>query len=109
MKPVLIKKVRINGYTYKVCFVEPHTLPEKCIGQTFYDERMIKISTALDETATKITVTHELVHAILGTQGRSYQKNFDLEDVCEFVGYNLDQINKLLKDILGEEGTDKNE
>lgn len=102
MKPVLTKKIRINGYPYKVCFVDPCTLPKYCLGRTDFNERKIEISTDQDKVETKISVTHELVHAILGAHGRAYQKKFDLEEMCEFVGYNLDQINKLLKEILSE-------
>ena len=47
---------------------------------------------------------HELTHAILNTQGRHYQKRFELEELCEFVAWNFDEIERCVNEFVEEIG-----
>lgn len=90
--------IRIGLYPFKVVFV-PYAEIDGCDGRTFHNDRIIKVRDDVDEIATALILRHEIVHAILGTQGRVYQKKFDLEDVCEFIAYKLPEINQIMETI----------
>lgn len=94
-------KVRIGLYPFVVCFVARDEI-DGCDGKTMHNERTIKIRNDLDDIATEIVLRHEIVHAILGTQGRCFQKKFDLEDVCEFVAYKFPEIQQIVECVMKE-------
>ena len=94
----------INDYKWTLMFVDVAELPEKTDGTTLYNERTILIRNDLNRITTGIVIRHELTHAILCTQGRWSQNNFNQEDVCEFVGFQLPTINRITKGILGTLG-----
>ena len=94
-------KVNIGGYTFDVEFTKPSEMPG-FDGKVMPNEMKILVRNDLSETATKLIVAHEVVHAILDTQGRVYQRKFELEDVCEFVAYRLDEINVIVNGIMEE-------
>ena len=91
--------VCIGMYPFKVQFVDYEEL-NGCDGKTFINGRTIKIRNDLDGIDTELVLRHEVVHAILDTQGRCYQKKFDLEEVCEFIAYKLPEINNVVDTIL---------
>ena len=94
-------EVRIGLYPFTIKFVEPQEI-EGCDGRTLHNDRIIKIRNDLDKVATELTLRHEIVHALLGTQGRVYQKKFDLEEVCEFIAYRLPEINSIMEVVSDE-------
>lgn len=94
-------EIRIGLYPFKVMFV-PYSEMDGNDGSTFHNDRVIKIRNDLDYVATKLIATHEVVHAILGTQGRVYQKKFELEEMCEFIAYKLPEINEVVERIMKE-------
>ena len=65
-------------------------------GRTWHNERKITVADDLDEISTTITIRHEIVHALLATQGRVFQKKFDIEEMCEFIAYKLPEINEVM-------------
>lgn len=52
----------------------------------------IVVKKDLDPQMIKETLLHELTHAYLGMSGRYKQNRFTAEEVCEFVGWNLEPI-----------------
>ena len=96
----MIKKeltIEIGLYRFKLKFF---TLTnEKWDGLTKYNDRTIDIRDDLDDTATMLLIRHEIVHAILCTQGRYLQKKFDVEEMCEFIAYKLPEINEICEEI----------
>jgi len=100
--------VRIGLYPFKVMFVS-YSEMDGNDGSTFHNDRTIKIRDDLDKVATELVIRHEVVHAILGTQGRVYQKKFDLEDMCEFIAYKTPEINDIVERIMKEYESNLNE
>lgn len=86
-------KVKIGNYDWNVRFVSKEEL-KGSDGQTRCNDFEILIRDDLNEESTNVIVIHEIVHALLDTQGRVYQRKFDLEEVCELVGWNADAILK---------------
>ena len=68
-------------------------------GRTIHNTRAIEIRDDLDYEATMLLIRHEIVHALLGTQGRCFQRKFDVEEMCEFIAYKLPEINKIMKQV----------
>ena len=95
------KKVPINigSYPFQVCLVEPKEI-EGSDGILHHNDRLIKIRNDLDKVGTELILKHEIVHAILLTQGRVYQKKFDIEEMCEFIAYQTAEIERLTEYIL---------
>lgn len=88
--------MRIGLYEWKVLIFDRKEI-DNCDGRTYPNDFTIKIADDLKETAREITFIHELVHALLDTQGRNYQKKFDLEDMCEFIAWKLPEINQCVE------------
>ena len=93
-----IDNIIIGGYPFTLEF-KTRDENKGCDGYTWHCDRKIVISTDLDDLATILVIRHEIVHAILGTQGRCYQKKFDLEEMCEFIAYKLPEINDIMTEI----------
>lgn len=87
-------EISIGSYPFQIKLVPPEEI-ENCDGRTYHNERVIKIRNDLDEITTELVLRHEVVHALLGTQGRVYQRKFDLEEVCEFIAYKLPEIKEV--------------
>ena len=92
-----MRKIVINGFKWTVYFVDISKLPEQSDGITMYNERKILVRKDLDKETTKCVLRHEITHAVLCTQGRWSQKTFKQEEMCEFIAFNLDLINKLVE------------
>ncbi len=82
-------KISLYGYDWEVLFVDKDDkdLGKNIDGITLYNDMKILVRNDLNPIMQKECLTHELTHAVLCTQGRCYQKKFDLEEVCEFVGF----------------------
>lgn len=98
-------KVRIGLYPFTVkTFTRTN---EKYDGVTRYDTLTIEIDDSADDIKTQLLLRHEIVHAILCTQGRAYQEKFGLEEMCEFIAYKLPEINQVMEHITTQWGLDK--
>ena len=91
-------EVEINGYPFMVKFVKKTEI-EGSDGITYHNDRVIKIRDDLDEIATTLILRHELVHAFLGTQGRVFQRKFNVEEVCEFISYCSPVIESVIEEV----------
>ena len=86
----------IGGYSWTVRF-EKKELMQKSDGQTFTDHFLILIRDDLSIEMQRIVFIHEVVHAILTTQGRYAQVNFNVEEMCEFIAYRQQELESLLE------------
>ena len=84
-------KVRICNYTWTVKFVDIQELP-RSEGQTRVNTFEILIRNSLNEETKRLTFIHEVVHALLNTQGRFYQNKFTQEEICEFIAWRFNEI-----------------
>ena len=85
----------IGGYTFIIVQTDRKEM-EGIDGKTDHNKRTIYIANDLDKIASIITSRHEVIHALLGTQGRALIKTMSVEDVCEFIAYRLDEINEIM-------------
>lgn len=92
-------EVSIYNYDWQIYFVKRDEI-KGLDGNCEHNERVINVSNDLDDTAKEITLRHELTHAILGAQGRIFQKRFSVEDLCEFVAYVSPTIVELTRVII---------
>lgn len=70
-------------------------------GQTRCNEFTILIADDLSLTTREIVLRHEVVHALLDTQGRVYQNKLSIEDMCEFIAWKLPEINDIMSRFVG--------
>ena len=89
-------KVRIGNYTWTVKFVDIQELP-RSEGQTRVNTFEILIRNSLSENTRRLTFIHEVVHALLNTQGRFYQNKFTQEEICEFVAWRFNEIQDIIE------------
>ena len=95
--------MRINGYEWTIRMVDRKEINNDD-GECNPNKFTISIADDLKGLARITTFVHELVHAVLNTQGRYYQKQFDLEDVCEFIAWSYLEINKCVEQFMREIG-----
>ncbi len=88
-------KVKIGNYYWKVEF-DPNVKLDGADGQTQSNELKILIRNDLSKEVTRAVLIHEIVHATLDMQGRVYQENFNVEEVCEFIAWNIDSIKEIV-------------
>lgn len=88
-------KIKVGEYEFSVEFVKPNEI-QGFDGQTLANDFKIVVRNDMSEEATRLTFIHEIVHTILLTQGRHYQVEFNVEDMCEFISYQLNEINRLV-------------
>lgn len=98
-------KVLINGYPFKVKFVDgstPKMNPDKNsynLGLTQYLNGTISIRKNLNQRATRSTVLHELTHAFMFAFGYNIEGE---EAICDFFGAQGDQIVQIADRIMKE-------
>lgn len=97
-------KVRIGLYPFEIRFLDREQMErshgERCVGYCWFKQRAIDIIDDMDKISTELTIRHEIVHAILYTQGRVQQKKFDLEEVCELIAWKLPEINDVVERVM---------
>lgn len=95
--------VNINGYNWNVEFVDKdhEKLGGKNDGITIYNDMAIYVRDDLSPVMKKEVVIHELTHATLCVQGRWGQRKFDVEEVCEFMGFCANTIVELANWLVG--------
>ena len=99
-------KFNIYGYEWEVDFVDKDDpiLNNSSDGKTLYNDAKIIVRKDMDPQIVKTTLIHELTHAVLEIQGRVYQRKFDREDVCEFIGFCGETIITVANEILKHYG-----
>ena len=93
-------KIKINNLTWTIIpFIRDK---EPFDGQTDFSHMTIRINTAQEIQCVRVTVAHEITHAILDSFGfDSYVKNkFTVEELCNFIACNHDSIHNLTNQIL---------
>ncbi len=96
-------KVLINGYPFKVKFVDGSSRkmkPDKDsynLGLTEYADGIISIRKGLNERTTRSTVIHELTHAFMFAFGYTIEGE---EAMCDFFGSQGDDIIKMANSIM---------
>ena len=95
--------MRIGLYEGKVLVVDRKEI-NNCDGRTLPNQFEIKIADDLKGLAREITFIHEVIHALLDTQGRWYQKKFTDEELCEFIAWKLPEINQIVEQFEREIG-----
>lgn len=97
-----IIKVKIGNHLWSIRFLDREQMRPGEDGTCWSCKKCIDIDSASGRNETSIILTHELVHALLATQGRCYQKKFSHEEMCEFVTWNIDEIIKIRDKVLKE-------
>ena len=92
MKKSQIIKVQIGNYKWSIRFLPPELMRENEYGTCWSLKRAIDIDASLDHEEAKIILGHELAHAFLTVAGKLHNKEFDEEEVCDFITWNIDQI-----------------
>ena len=88
--------MRIGLYDWKVKIVDRKDI-DGCDGRTAPNSLEILIADDIKGITREITFIHEVIHALLNTQGRCYQKKFNVEELCEFISWKLPEINQIVE------------
>lgn len=103
--------ININGIDWTVEFVDetdPDLGNHTYIGRTTEWKQRIVVDKSISHQVKREVLIHELTHATLVSQGRYFQQNFTLEDMCEFVGFNADKIIEMADYVMNLEDQDLN-
>lgn len=104
MKKII--KVKILGHNWRIRFVPKKVLDEElglnAWGFTFSERKCIDICDMFEVEDVERIITHELTHAFICSQGRTYQKKFTQEEVAEFIAWTLEEIKKVKDQIIKE-------
>ena len=95
--------MRIGLYNWTIKIVDRKEIDGND-GRTIPNSLEILIADDLKGTTRELTFIHEVVHALLNTQGRTYQKKFDVEEMCEFIAWKLPEINQIVEQFEKEIG-----
>lgn len=95
-------KTKINNHTWNIVFFERTT--ERYDGVTNESTMTIEINKNISPQALRHSLIHELVHAYLASFGfdNYVLQKMTIEQVCEFVAHNGDNIINDANKILGE-------
>ena len=98
-------KVKVYDYDYWVHITDdnPNFLNNKTeCGYTDYLMMEIYIRKSMSKQTIFETIIHELTHAYLNCQGRNTQNRFDVEELCEFVGFCAPKIVEQARQVMEE-------
>lgn len=70
------------------------------MGVTDFYNRKIYIDNSLALINKKYVLTHEITHALLCSYGFQLKDEFNQEELCEFVAYNLNTINNYVNELM---------
>lgn len=76
--------LKVLGQKYKVLY--DYKNPEN-LGETVEDTSTIHVRGTLPEGKIARVLMHEVTHAVLNETPFSMRKRFDVEEVCDIVGY----------------------
>ena len=88
-------ELNILGYQWRVSFVDRSEI-NGCEGRTIPSQMEIKIANDMPDAATEVVFIHEVIHALMDSQGRCYERKLDVELVCEFIAWNYNIINSIV-------------
>ena len=97
-----IFKVKIGNHKWSIRFLPPDLMRENEYGTCWSLKRAIDIDASLDKEEARIILGHELSHAFLTVAGKLHNKEFDEEEVCDFITWNIDQIMSIRDYVLKE-------
>ena len=80
------KSILVSGIRYKVKY--DLTDPD-AYGLTTSDTNTIQLRPELPEDKSIRVLVHEITHAVIFETTMSVRKRFDLEEVCDIVGYHF--------------------
>lgn len=95
----------INGNLYTIYNVDKICCKVTYVGKTQYDVGKVYIEKGTKEDML-LTLKHELMHIWLYEHGHINQdakRKFSYEDLCEYVAYSNDFINKIVNKYLNAE------
>ena len=95
--------MKIGNHEWTIKIVSRNEI-NNCDGRTKPNDLEILIADDLKGQTRQITFLHELTHAILDEQGRCYDKNTTIENMCEFIGWNFEEIERCLNEFVEEIG-----
>jgi len=81
-----IYSVKIFGQKYKIDY-KHHA--EDSYGMTYSENNRISLRHSLPEDKMIHVLMHEVTHAVIHESLLSLRKRFDVEEVCDLVGYHI--------------------
>jgi hypothetical protein len=81
-----IYSVKIFGQRYKIDYKHHE---EDSYGVTYSDSNRISMRHNLTEDKMIHVLMHEVTHAVIHESMLSLRKRFDVEEVCDLVGYHI--------------------
>ena len=99
---------KISDTTYNLVITDDYESFIKndgLFGEIIYDNLTIYIKDSLCDESKRRVIIHELTHALLNSQGRLYNNNWDREDLCEMFAWNAELLVKL-RDTIWKEYTE---
>lgn len=97
-----IVKIKIGSHIWSIRFVPKYLLNENAFATCYPSNLTIDIGKDYDKSLLELSLTHELTHALLAESGRIYEHQFNTEELCEFVAWNIEEIKRLKDKILKE-------
>lgn len=100
---------KINNLIWNLFLVESNDIKlqnntesdEQNAGMTYFHDLEIYVDISLPEMLLKATIAHELTHAYLFSYGFGFCK-MEHEEVCEFIGQNLQRLYELNSKIINQ-------
>lgn len=92
-------KVNIGGHHWSVRLMKPEDMGNNW-GGTWCVHRAIDLNDTLAKEEMVCVIKHEVCHAVLFSQGRRVQNKFNVEEICDFVAWNGDEIERITKEIM---------
>lgn len=78
--------IKIFGQKYKIRYDH---MDETSYGETTPDNNTISLRPGMPEDKLIRVLGHEMTHAILNETPMAYRKRFDVEEICDIVGYHV--------------------
>lgn len=95
------KSVKIFGQRYKVKYdLQDDDIEGVNMGLTDQWSNTIRLQSSLQEDKLARVFMHEVTHAILNETTLALRKRFDVEEVCDIVGFHVIDVLKLNPDIV---------
>ena len=102
-------KININGLTYSIIEVDDR---HECLimgdrvhfGMCDYKSQIIYLMQGVTREQKLKVLIHEITHAFLCSYGMYVKRNYNVEELCEFVAYNSKTIVDLAEGYFEEEG-----
>jgi Zn-dependent peptidase ImmA (M78 family) len=96
-------EMRIGLYTWTIKLVDRKSI-DGMDGRCLPNDFEILIADDLNGQARLLSFIHELVHAIMDTQGRCYTKKLGIEEMCEFIAWKYPEIEECVNDFCDKIG-----